>query len=227
VQSKECHALLESKASEALSGKAEFGPLEWLSVGIASPSVKAIVSGGARSHTLEAGNVRAHLRPASLLQGCWAVEEIAMEKARLHFAAALPDRAVKEAGAAPRSGGPLRLPSWMPSALVVEVIRSGRTDLLFDLPEGKMLELLGTRLEIFPAKEDLRLEAHGGRMIWTRFPGFQPELHWARGLLPGGTPDDQRGGTRSLRGIRGLRGGVPRTGRHLQDQCPLQGSPRR
>lgn len=183
IKSEECHALLESKASEALSGKAEFGPLEWLWVGVASPRVKATMNGGPRSHTLEAGNVRAHLRPASLLQGCWAVEEIAMEKARLHFAAAAPDRVKEDTAAAARARTPGGFLSWMPSAVVVEAIRSGHTDLVFDLPEGKMLELLETKLEIFPEREELRLEAHGGRMIWTRFPQFQPNLHWARGRL--------------------------------------------
>jgi hypothetical protein len=184
VRGEECHALLESKASEALAGKAEFGPLEWLWVGVSSPHVKARTGDGARPHSLEADNVRARLRLASLLQGCWAVEEIAMEKARLHFAAAVPGR-LKEEVPSPSQGtaSPLRRSPLIPSVLVVEAIRSGNTDLLFDLPEGKMLELLGTKLEVYPGKEDLRLEAHGGRMIWTQFPGFQPNLQWARGRL--------------------------------------------
>lgn len=184
VRSQECHAILESKASEALSGKAEFGPLEWLWVGVASPRVKASAGDAGRPHSLEAGNVQARLRLTSLLQGCWAVEEISMDKASLHFAAALPER-MKEGSAtlSRHSETPLRLPSWMPSAFVIEVIRCKNTDLLFDLPDGKMLELLGTRLEVFPGKEDLRLEGHGGRMVWTRFPGFQPNLVWARGRL--------------------------------------------
>jgi hypothetical protein len=179
VRSEECHALLESKASEAMAGKAEFGPLEWLWVGVASPSVKAIINGGARSHTLEAGNVRARLRLASLLQGCWAVEEIAMERARLHFAAAVPSRP----GEGAPSASPVRLPRWVPSVLVVEAIRSRDTDLLFDLPEGRLLKILGTKLDVYPEKQDLRLEAHGGRLIWTQFPGFQPNLRMARGRL--------------------------------------------
>jgi hypothetical protein len=184
VQSEECHALLESKASEALAGKAEFGPLEWLWVGVASPQVKAFSGDGARPHSMEAGNLRVRLRLASLLQGCWAVEEISMEKARLHFAAAVPAQLKEGAPASSRDPAPpLRLPSWIPSVLVVEAIRSSKTDLLFDLPEGKMLELLGTKLEVYPEKADFRLEAHGGTMIWTQFPGFQPDLLWARGRL--------------------------------------------
>lgn len=185
VRGAQCHSLLESKTSEALAGKAEFGPLEWLWFGVASPHVKAFTGDGARPHTMEAGNVRARLRPASLLKGCLAVEEIFMEKARLHFAAAVPGRAGEQAATSSPSDVPAKLhhSSWIPSVVVVEVIRSPRTDLLFDLPEGKMLELLETELEIFPEKDDLRLEAHGGRLIWTRFPGFQPDLHWARGRL--------------------------------------------
>ncbi|NBZ94869.1 MAG: hypothetical protein EBR40_00275 [Proteobacteria bacterium] len=187
VQSEECHALLESKASEALAGKAEFGPLEWLWVGVASPQVKAFSGDGARPHSMEAGNVRARLRLASLLQGCWAVEEISMEKARLHFAAAVPAKLKEDAPASSRhSPAPLRLPSWIPSVLVVEAIRSSKTDLLFDLPDRKMLELLGTKLEVYPGKTDFRLEAHGGAMVWTQFPGFQPDLLWARGRLSEG-----------------------------------------
>lgn len=188
IKGEECHALLESKASEALAGKAEFGPLQWLWVGVASPRVKATINGGTRSHTLEAGNVRAHLRPASLLQGCWAVEEISMEKTRLHFAAAVPVRSKGDEPPSPRADSrePARRHSWIPSVFVVEAIRSINTDLLFDLPEGKMLELLGTKLEVYPEKEGLRLEGHGGRMIWTRFPGFQPNLLWARGRLRDG-----------------------------------------
>ena len=125
VRSEECHALLESKASEALAGKAEFGPLEWLWVGVASPRVKALTGDEARPHSLEADNVRARLRLASLLQGCWAVEEISMEKARLHFAAAVPAQ-LRESKpeAAHASTSTARLPSWIPSVLVVEAIRS-------------------------------------------------------------------------------------------------------
>ena len=184
VQSEEFHSLLESKVSEALAGKAECGPLEWLWVGVASPQVKAFSGHGPGTHSLEAGNVRARLRLASLLQGCWAVEEISMEKARLHFAAAVPAQLCeKKPETVRQQDTEIRIPSWMPSVLVVEAIRSRHTDLLFDLPLGKMLELLGTKLEVFPEKEDLRLEAHGGQMIWTQFPGFQPNLLWARGRL--------------------------------------------
>lgn len=182
IRSEECRAVLESKASEALSGKAEFGPLEWLWVGVASPKVKASSGDGARPHSLEAGNVRARLRLASLFQGCWAVEEISMEKARLHFAAAVPAQ-LRESKPAAAHASMVRLPSWIPLVLVVEAVRSGNTDLLFDLPSGKMLELLGTKLDVYPEKEEFRLEAHGGQMIWTQFPGFQPNLLWARGRL--------------------------------------------
>jgi hypothetical protein len=187
VRSEQCHSLLESKASEALAGKAEFGPLEWLWVGVSSPQVKAFSGDQARPHSLEADNVRARLRLASLMQGCWAVEEISMDRARLHFAAAIPAQ-LKESGptATRISTAQVRLPSWIPSVLVVEAIRSRNTDLLFDLPLGKMLELLGTKLEVYPEREDLRLEAHGGQMIWTQFPGFQPNLLWARGRLKEG-----------------------------------------
>lgn len=183
IRGEECHTLLESKASEALGGKTEFGPLEWLWVGVASPHVKAVSDEGARSHTIEAHNLRARLRLSSLMQGFWAVEEISTERARLHFAAVVPDGAkpaVLPSSSAVSRG---RLPAWIPSVLVVEAVRSGNTDLLFDLPEGKMLEVLGTKLEVFPEKEESRLEAHGGRIIWTRFPGFQPNLLWARGRL--------------------------------------------
>jgi len=182
IRSEECHALLENKASEALAGKAEFGPLEWLWVGVASPRVQASSGDGPRPHTIDAGNIRARLRVASLFQGFWAIEEISMERARLHFAAALP--------AAPKAEAPtqtqIHAPSWVPKACVVEVVRSGNTDLLFDLPENRMLEILGTKLVAFPGKEDTRLEAKGGQMIWTRFPGFHPDLHWARARLKDG-----------------------------------------
>lgn len=184
VRSEECHALLESRASEALAGKAEFGPLEWLWVGVASPRVKAFAGDAARPHSLEAGNVRARLRLASLLQGCWAIEEISMEKARLHFAAAVPARLGEHAPeTSPPPAPKIRLPSWMPSVLVVQAVRSGDTDLLFDLPDGRMLEFLGIKLDAYPEKEGMRLEARGGRMVWTQFPGFQPALLWARGHM--------------------------------------------
>jgi hypothetical protein len=190
IKGKECHDLLESRASEVLAGKAEFGPLEWLWVGVSSPQIKASTGDAVRPHSLEAGNVRARLRLASLLQGYWAVEEITMDKASLHFAAAVPARLVETTAEKEKYrgavGSMVHLPSWVPSALVVEVIRSRNTDLLFDLPEGKMLELLGTKLDVFPGKDDLRLEAHGGIMGWTRSPSFQPDLVWARGRLKDG-----------------------------------------
>jgi len=188
IRSEECHALLESKASEALGGKTEFGPLEWLWFGVASPHVKAVTGEGARPHALEARNLRANLRLSSLLQGFWSVEEISMERASLHFAATLPDSVHAGATSSPTPPGVSKspLPVWIPSVLVVKAVRSGNTDLLFDLPDGKMLELMGTKFEVFPEKEEARLEARGGRMIWTRFPGFQSHILWARGRLRAG-----------------------------------------
>ena len=186
IRSEECHALLEKKVSKALGGKAQFGPIEWLWVGVASPHVTAVSGDGARPHTIEAGDLRARLRLSSLLQGFWAIEEISMERTSLHFAAAVPATAKKNASPAPTEASPKRLPLWAPSVLVVEAVRCGNTDLLFDLPEGKMLELLGTKLEVFPGKEDARIEAHGGRMLWTRFPEFHPNLLWARGRFRNG-----------------------------------------
>lgn len=185
IRSEECRALLENKASEAIGGKAEFGPLQWLWVGVGSPRVKAFSEGGGLPHTLEAANVRARLRISSLLKGFWAVEEISLEKVRLHLTASPPEPARRSASPEiPVAPG--RRPFWIPSVLVVEAIRSGDTDLLFDLPLGRTLELRGAKFAVFPEHGEARLEAHGGKMVWSQFPEFQPDILWARGRLKEG-----------------------------------------
>jgi hypothetical protein len=152
--------------------------------------VKAVTGDGPRPHTLEAANLRARLRLSALLKGFWAIEEISMEKASLHFAAALPESQKTQASPSTfrpeKKPGRAGLPAWVPSVLVVEAVRSGNTDLLFDLPDAKMIEIRGTKLEVFPEKEEARLEARGGRMVWSRFPQFQPDLIWARARLRDG-----------------------------------------
>jgi hypothetical protein len=183
VRSKQCHFLLESKASEALGGKAEFGPIEWLWVGVASPHVKAVTGNGARPHTLEAHNLRARVHLSSLIQGFWSIEEISMEKAKVHFAAALPDTVKPPATPARSEVSKIPVPAWIPSNCIVRAVRCSSTELLFDLPRGDLLELLNTKLELRPETDAARLEAHGGQMVWTRFPGFRPDIVWARGRL--------------------------------------------
>lgn len=186
IRGEECRALLENKVSEAIGGKAEFGPLQWLWVGVGSPRVKAVSQGDGLPHTLEAANVRAHLRISSLLRGFWAVEEISLEKVRLHLTASLSAPARRIAASGKPAAAPDRRPFWIPSVFVVEVMRSGDTDLLFDLPQGKTLELLGSKFEVYPEHGEARLEAHGGKMVWSQFPEFQPGILWARGRMKEG-----------------------------------------
>lgn len=197
IRSEECRLLLEKRASLALGGRAEVGPLEWLWVGVASPKVRTVTSDAERTREVEAADVRARLKPSSLIQGVWAVEEIVIARARIHVKAsdAVPTGkpADKEgplgeriSASAEMTAQKDHIPSWMPTEVVIESVRIGSTDLMFDLPEDKMLELLDTRIEAYPRKKDeVRLLANGGRMVWTRFPAFQPSLLKASGELKG------------------------------------------
>jgi hypothetical protein len=55
---------------------------------------------------------------------------------------------------------------------VIDVIRAGKADIVIELPSGKELDLLGTRLEAHPEGTETRFEARGGIL---RSP-YLPEL---------------------------------------------------
>jgi hypothetical protein len=185
IRSEECHALLESKASEALGGDAEVGPLEWLWVGVASSRVHATGSGVNPVRSFEAGNVRAKLRPSTLLRGFWGVEEISIGKTKLHFAPPSSPGSIAP-GNLPTPPPRTALPTWIPTLMVIEAVRSGDTDLQLELPEGKSLQLSGSKVAFFPEPHGARIEASGGELLLSRFPDFPLRLLSAHGRIDHG-----------------------------------------
>ncbi len=148
--------------------KTKMGPLSWQWFGIASPQLHATGSETTTLKNLEAFSLQAQLKPTSLLQGVWGVEEIAMEKMTLHLGSAPQQEVVAEVVTTPAPA----LPKWIPSLLIIDVIRSKKADMLIDLPHGKSIEILNTALEARPDKDQTRFTAHGG----TLKSPFLPEL---------------------------------------------------
>jgi hypothetical protein len=167
-----CRSLIEKKTAEALHVKTVLGPLSCRWIGIASPLLSASGSEQTTLKSLEASSLRANIKPASLIKGVWGVEEIAIEKLTLRLGTAHGSPA-PEMAAAQISAPGTPLPKWVPSLLVVDVIRSGKADAMIDLANGQSVQIIGTALEAHPEGDETRLEGRGGVL---RTP-FLPELN--------------------------------------------------
>jgi hypothetical protein len=156
-----CRELIERKTAEALQVKTELAPLSCRWIGISSPRLSASGYDQSTLKTLEASTLRVSLKPSSLLKGVWGVEEIAIDKLTLHLGKAAASSGQEIAAAQiTTSGSPL--PKWLPSLLVIDVIRSGRADALIDLANGQSVQILDTALEVHPEGGETRLEGKGG-----------------------------------------------------------------
>ncbi len=168
----ECRSLIERKSSEALHAQAAIEPLRWGWFSLSTEGFKATGTGTNALRKLEAGDIRGRIQPGALLRGIWLVEEISLEKLHLHFGAGasggekpsatiVEEQVVEEKPSASTAGS---MPKWVPTLLEIKAVRAMKTDLIIDLPLGKPMELLGTKLEIYPEGKETRLEASGGEL---------------------------------------------------------------
>jgi len=185
LSSNECRSLVERKSSEALHAEAAVEPLRWGWFSLSTEGFKATGTGTNSLRQLEAGGIRGRIQPGALLRGVWLVEEVSLEKLHLHIGSGSgngQESPAAEAGenvpSAVESG---KLPKWVPTLLEIKAIRSQKSDLVMDLPTGKTMELLGTRLAAYPEGKETRLEATGGILHTPILPDL--ELRTARARM--------------------------------------------
>jgi hypothetical protein len=166
-----CRSLIEQKTAGALHLKTELAPISCRWIGISSPRLSASGSEQTTLKSLEASSLKASLKPSSVLKGVWGVEEIAIDRLSLHLGT-VTGAPRDEVEAAPIAS-PSSLPKWVPSLLVIDVIRSGKADAIIDLAGGQALQILGTALEVHPEGDESRLEGRGGVVKGP----FLPELN--------------------------------------------------
>jgi hypothetical protein len=161
LSGEEFHALVEQKSSDALHATASLGPLRWGWFELSSPHLDAEGSESGALRQLQADGLRGRLDPASLLGGQLRIEEISLESARLQIDAARPrSLELNPAEVHVKTAAPL--PAWLPSHLVIDVIRVKKADVSIQLPSGSSLEILGTHLEAYPEGGATRIEGRGG-----------------------------------------------------------------
>jgi hypothetical protein len=168
------HAFLEQKSSVALNATASFGPLEWGWLELSSPKFHAEGGVDTSLRKLEAAGLHGRLNAMDLLRGLWHIELITLENATIRIDSARhpknPDSGIhKQLEVKPG----LQLPGWFPSLLVIDVIRSDKTDITIDLPSGAAIDIHGTRLDAHPEGHETRFEALGG----TIKSPFLPDQH--------------------------------------------------
>jgi len=185
LRSEECRRFIQERTSGALHASATLAPLQWGLLGVSSSSLQAAGSGSSSLKQLSSDGIRARWKPSTLMQGYWGIEEISLNKLTLHLGAPGSEAALKEikevkdevAAKTPP------LPKWLPTQLVIEVIRTDHADITIDIPNGGVMTIQGARLEAFPephasaAKGDeTRIEARGGEYRFSRFPDFKLNL---------------------------------------------------
>ena len=156
------HAFLEQKSSDALKATASFGPLSLGWFELSSPHFHAKGLGTGSLRQLEAGGVHGRLNPMALFNGTWQIEEISLENASLHLGSPGGSKAAPAQQKSKEPASSTATPAWLPSLLVIDVIRAGKADVFIELPSAKVLEILGARIEARPEGKETRIEGHGG-----------------------------------------------------------------
>ncbi len=167
---REFHTFLEKKSSEALQATTSFGPLHWGWFELSSPHFLADGHGMTSLRKLEADGLRGRLDPSDLLHGRWHIEEISLERATLRLGSLhAPKEVLKTLESPPASA----LPAWIPSLLVIDVIRADTADIAIELPSGRVLELLDARLEARPEGKETGFKLSGGKLCTPFFPDLR------------------------------------------------------
>jgi len=173
----EFRSLVEQKATERLHAKAELSPIHWAWVGLTSGSLRALGSAETALKKIESSGLHARFHPAGLLQGHLVVEKITLDRSEIHLG---PVKEGNNKVVAEISTQPSRLPKWLPTQFVIERIESCSTDVLIEQLKGGSVDILGTRLESVPEGDQIRFEAHGGRLVSERFPDLKIDIDTIR-----------------------------------------------
>lgn len=162
--------------ADLLHAKTSLAPLDWRWFGVATSRLEADGNGRTALKRLEAAGLKANLKLSSLLHGVWGVEEVVLERMKLHLGAADQRGASEET---PSDITP-RLPKWIPSLMVVNVIRGNSADIVIDAGKDQEIEIQGTRLEARPEGDETRFEAHGGKVVFSLYPDLKLDLDTVR-----------------------------------------------
>ena len=168
------HAMLEDKSSRALGAKTFFGPLHWGWFELSSPNFHAEGQGETFLREVQVGGLHGQLKASALLQGLLQIEEITLEYARLHIDTARHPKEVSlSVHQQPTPQATSALPGWLPSLLVIDLIRAKQSDVLIDLPSGNSLDIRGTHLEAHPEGSETRFEAREGMLKSSLLPELE------------------------------------------------------
>ena len=170
VEGGEFRSLVELKTTERLHAKAVLAPIRWGWSEISSESLRALGTAGTALKRVESSGVHARLHPSALLQGNLVVEEITLDSIKIQVG---PITEFKNETVETVAVKPFPLAKWMHTQFVVRRIRSGSADVLIEQPGGGSFDILGTSLESVPEGNEIRFEAHGGRLESGHFPDLK------------------------------------------------------
>lgn len=185
IESDDCRALLEQKTQAVLHAEAKLAPLNWRWFGVSSRNFNATGRSDSALKQVDATDLQATLSPSSILHGVWGVKELSLDKLKLRIGSTEND---SSKAASPPDAKPSQqatgLQKWMPSLVVVEVIRGRKTDLLIEIGQAS-ITLDGTTLEARPDSQGQQtlFKLSGGRLGTSLYPDLNLTLGTARCLL--------------------------------------------
>lgn len=178
----EFRSLVEHQTSERLHANTELAPIKWGWSELSSDSLHALGTAATALKKIESSGLRAKLHPEGLLQGKLVVQEITLDRIKIHVG---PVTEIKTGEVDAASEHPSNLPKWLPTQFEVRKIRSASSDVLIEQPNHGSFDILGTSLESFPEGNQVRFEAHGGRLVSERFPDLKIAIDAIRCRLSG------------------------------------------
>lgn len=224
LRSEEFRILIEDKTSGALNASAKLAPLSWGWFGVSSPSLEASGSERSSLKKLNSNGLRARMKITTLFQGYLGIEEITLENMTIHLGSPGPEAVIKEVVATSSSA----LPKWIPSQLVIEVIRADRANIIIEIPNSGVMMLQEVHLDAYPETDpkgkETRVEVRGGQYSYSRFPDLKLNLLSLRARvskagteLTGAELAPSSGGTVKLEGSFPTHGKVSRISGHWEN----------
>ncbi len=168
-----CRSTLQKMIGRTLQAEASLEPVRLQWIGIASGGLHAKGTGTTPLREMEASDVQGQLKPSALLNGLWRIKEISLGKLRLRLGGSTATSSVPAKATGPDVTPPFPVPKWFPSVVVVDVISAPKSDLFIELPEGKVIQLLDTRLEMRPDGDESTFEARGGTLRTPVLPDLK------------------------------------------------------
>jgi hypothetical protein len=167
LEGAEFRSFVERMTTDRLHAKTELAPLRWVWTELTSGSLRTIGSAQSTIKRIESSGVHARMRAAAVFEGKGLATEIELDRMEVHLG---PITALRPEVATAVTQQTNSLPKWLPAQFVVERIRSASADVMIEQPKGGSIDILGTTLESVPEGNEIRFEAHGGRVVCERFP---------------------------------------------------------